>query len=127
MSELNDHLAIRELTARYNRAIDEGDFQGWIDTFSEDGVYENRGKKIRGHAELLEFVRARTNVTIHATTDPIITINGDTAEQRCTLIAFVRTDEAAQLRGVGYYIDQLVRTADGWRFSHRASTTWQIA
>ena len=37
---LLDRARIRELTARYNRCFDDGDPEGFADTFTEDGVME---------------------------------------------------------------------------------------
>ena len=40
---VEDRLAIQELIARYNHAIDGGDPDGWAATFAPDGTFESRG------------------------------------------------------------------------------------
>ena len=54
-----DKIEIQELVARYNRAIDSGDVEGWVDTFVRDGVFEGLVvPTFRGHDELRAFVTA---------------------------------------------------------------------
>ena len=56
MSKVEDHIAIRELAARYNRAFDYGNAEAWAACFTEDGSFEMAGKKLAaGHADLLAF------------------------------------------------------------------------
>ena len=119
MTDLDDIHAIRELTYRYCRAIDGGDFVGWVNTFSDDGIFESAGERVQGHAALLEFIIGRDPQTLHVTMDSIVNVEGDTATQNCTVVVFMKTDTTAYMRAVGYYDDKLVRTSDGWRFSQR--------
>jgi 3-phenylpropionate/cinnamic acid dioxygenase small subunit len=35
-----DKFAIQELIARYNHAIDFGNYDAWVECFAEDGVFE---------------------------------------------------------------------------------------
>ena len=43
-----DKLEIMELVARYNHAQDQDDYDGWVDTFTEDGVFESPRSGTRG-------------------------------------------------------------------------------
>ena len=55
----SDKIEIQELVARYNRAIDSGDVEGWVDTFLPDGVFEGLVvPTFRGHTELRAFATA---------------------------------------------------------------------
>lgn len=56
-----DYLEIQQLYARYAMAIDSGDAEGWADTFTSDGVFNNSS---RGRTALVQFVhdwRAQRN------------------------------------------------------------------
>jgi uncharacterized protein (TIGR02246 family) len=120
-----DHLAIRELTARYNRAFDDVDSEAWADTFTPDGVMEyGGGAPISGRDALVEMSRKTGYGFVHITTDPIIEIDGDRATQSCTLIVASRSEARDQVAigMTGRYEDELVRTQDGWRFKRRTAT-----
>jgi hypothetical protein len=57
---------------------------------------------------------------VHTTTNHIVTVDGDTAHQRCTLLLIkLGRDGAQSFDRVGWYDDELVRTAAGWRFRSR--------
>jgi uncharacterized protein (TIGR02246 family) len=120
-----DHLAIRELTARYNRAFDDVDSEAWADTFTPDGVMEySGGPPISGRDALIEMSRKTGYGFVHITTDPIIEVDGDRATQSCTLIVANRSKagDPVAIAMTGRYEDELVRTADGWRFERRKAT-----
>jgi uncharacterized protein (TIGR02246 family) len=116
-----DHLAIRELTARYNRAFDDVDSEAWADTFTPDGVMDYGGAPISGRDALIKMSQATGYGVVHITADPIIEVDGDRGTQRCTVIIANRS-EARDRVGItmtGRYEDELVRTPDGWRFKRR--------
>lgn len=121
MTAWEDKLAIRELTARYNQAIDEGRVDDWADTFVEDGVFEpSSGGRFQGRQALAEFARAFSSrfQVRHCTTDAIVEVDGDRATQTCYLILLDRSD-GVKVMNSGVYQDTLVRTPEGWRFAHR--------
>jgi hypothetical protein len=122
LAELTDRLEIRELTARYNRASDTGDGEGFAATFTADGALVMAGKTLcTGSAELVAFA-GKPRGTVHATTDPVLSLNGDEATQECTLLLFrkARDGSSVRLENTGRYEDELVRTQDGWRFRRRS-------
>jgi uncharacterized protein (TIGR02246 family) len=123
-----DRQDIRDLTCRYNDAFDGADAAGWVDTFTEDGVFESRvGGRVEGREALLEWFEKRPHHTIHATTDALVQGDGDSATQVCTVIVFERlADGRAYLRSVGRYSDRLRRTAAGWRFTYRSPVTMRL-
>ena len=58
MSNVEDHLAIRELAARYNRAFDYGDPEAWVECFTEDGTFNIGSKELAaGSDALLAFAK----------------------------------------------------------------------
>ena len=124
VQRLIDQLEIRELTARYNRAFDDGDAEAYAATFTPDGRMEATGiPPAVGHGALENLVRLTPYGIVHITTDPIIEIDGDRARQQCTLIVANRHRDrsAVTLGTTGRYDDELVRTSEGWRFAKRVA------
>jgi uncharacterized protein (TIGR02246 family) len=125
---LIDRARIRELTARYNRCFDDGDPDGFAATFTEDGVMEVEGTfRVQGRDGLAEMVRHTAYGVVHVTVDATVEVDGDRAVQDVKLLVLARPgpDAAAgaksKLTNSGRYHDELVRTADGWRFAHRTA------
>jgi len=50
-----DKFAIQELVARYNHAIDFGNYEAWVECFTEDGVFDGSAGRFVGKAELQKF------------------------------------------------------------------------
>jgi uncharacterized protein (TIGR02246 family) len=130
LSWLVDRAQIRELTARYNRAFDEGDPEGFAATFTEDGVMEvTGGPRTSGRAALAEMVRHTPFGIMHVTADATVEVEGDRAVQDVTLLVVNRPPVDAppdkrrsRVQRSGRYHDELVRTPDGWRFARREAT-----
>lgn len=121
---LRDHEAIRALTARYNSAFDDVEPEAFAAQFTEDGIFEIVGSaRLVGRTQIAAAVRAIGFGVVHATTDPVITIDGDVAIQECTLLVVQRSRERApqRLLATGRYRDTVVRTAEGWKFAHRVA------
>lgn len=120
-----DWIAIRELSARYNRAFDDGDGEAFAATFTPDGTLEFAGGGFSraGRDALASFVATSRYGNVHATTDAIIEVDGDRGRQSCTvLLAWRRRDRSRVLfQMTGRYEDELVRTPDGWRFARRVA------
>ena len=126
VSWLLDRTRIIELTARYNRCFDDGDVDGFVETFTEDGVMEVTGSfSATGREALGDMCRHTPWGTMHVTTGTTVEVNGDNAVQTVTLVVLSRPASKAdtpKLVGTGRYVDQLTRTADGWRFRKRSAT-----
>jgi ketosteroid isomerase-like protein len=124
-SRLADYIAIRELTARYNRAFDDGRIDEVVKTFRDDGVFETQDfGSHEGHDAIRTQFEALGYGWVHTTVDPIITFDGDTAIQECVLLLGKREQDRSAYRWVttGRYRDTLTRTREGWRFLHRYSS-----
>ena len=125
-----DRTRIRELTARYNRCFDDGDPDAFAATFTEDGVMEVVGGPVTtGRAALAEMVRHTPYGVVHVTVDAIVEVEGDRAVQDVTLLVVnrpqpdaPRAERRSRLQRSGRYHDELVRTAEGWRFARRTCT-----
>ena len=114
-----DRIAIRELTASYNRLFDAGDADRWVETFVPHGELVAGDDTYAGHEELAGFCAERGGQFHHLTTDPEIDAMGDRAAQRCSLLLYSTVDDDVALVGIGRYLDELVRTPTGWRFLRR--------
>jgi hypothetical protein len=116
-----DYIAIRDLSARYNRFAEVGDGERYADCWTEDGELDLVGSQVfRGRQELAG-VGAAGALTTHITTDPLIEVDGDVARQTSRLITTYKAPDrsANEFVGTGIYTDELRRTADGWRFHRR--------
>lgn len=64
LAELADRIEIRELTARYNNAIDDGRLEEFLELFTEDAIFEVAGTPpAKGKAEIAALVAAFPPVT----------------------------------------------------------------
>ena len=116
-----DKLAIRELSARYNFAIDEGRVDEWVATFTEGGTFESSLLGTHtGQAALREFGKGYSAAFNgrHCTTDHVVDVDGDRARQRCYLV-LVNNEGGSRVSTTAVYEDDLERTPEGWRFVHR--------
>lgn len=124
-SRVEDELAIRTLTSRYNHAIDEGRIDDWVATFVPDGVFESSALgRSSGEAELRKFCEGYVAAFTgrHCTSDYVIEVNGDDARQRCYLTLVDNGSGQARVAVTAVYDDVLRRTPEGWRFVHRKVT-----
>jgi hypothetical protein len=124
-SELEDRLAIIELTHRYCWALDSKQLELLDTVFELDATAELRSAPLEG----LEAIRSRIHgalapldATQHTVTNHLITVDGNTATSRCYLHSqHVRAAaEGGELYVIaGRYEDELVRTPHGWRIAFR--------
>lgn len=123
---LADYIAIRELSARYNCAVDDCRFAEFANCFTADGVFEIVGlARFAGRRDIEQNVSKFGFGTMHLSTDPTIEISGDSAVQVCSVLVANRQQNRARFRFLttGRYHDDLVRTPDGWRFARRRIDT----
>jgi hypothetical protein len=118
-----NRLAIGDLTARYNRALETGDLETWVGTFVQEGVLRDAGGgRFSGHRELAGFFRATPPARIRVTADAQVDVDGVHARQECrylTLRPGPNGGAAPQVEAVGRYRDELVYERGQWYFSAR--------
>jgi hypothetical protein len=118
-----NRLAIGDLTARYNRALETGDLETWIGTFVQEGVLRGAGgETFSGHRELAGFFRAAPPGRIRVTADAQVDVDGVHARQECrflTLRSGTNGGAAPEVEAVGRYRDELVYERGRWYFSTR--------
>lgn len=117
---MDDIEAIKQLSARYNRAFDYLDVPGYLAVWTEDGFFErsNAGRSYSGHAELAELLTTFGVNGRHVVTDFIIGVNGDTATQSAYL-TYLDADADYKIAIFGVYSDELVRVEGQWKFASR--------
>ena len=126
VSWLIDRAEIRELTARYGRYFDDGDAEEFANLFMEDGSMEVvGGPTTNGRYELTEMCKQVPWGTMHVTVDATVEVDGDSAVQVVNIVVLGRPatrKDKPTFVGTGRYVDDLVRTTEGWRFSKRRVT-----
>ena len=118
----------------YGNAIDYGDRDRFLDCFTDDADYvvtmrigSGDGFEFHGRDELARYFDDHTHAPAawhkHVTTNPSISIDGDTAT---TVSYFLRVDASESDAGPafvlasGRYVDEFARGADGvWRIRSR--------
>lgn len=130
-----DYEAIRQLVARYNFAIDFGEFAQWAACFTPDGVFECiglsdgavTGGRHEGTQALHRYAQGHFRVSKgrarHWNWNLLIEGGGDQAKMTCYLNAqSAGRGGSALLRVTGIYRDELRRTAGQWLFKKREVT-----
>ena len=130
LRRIQDELEIRNLIARLAHLADDGELDEYIDQFTEDATWGGGRHPIRrGHAEILDGVRARRALghmgpgtsSRHAVTTSYIEIEGDRAIGFSVYHYYREVDSAAPtLRSMGVYADVFRRTPRGWRLAERS-------
>lgn len=125
---VDDHIAIQQLYARYNHAIDSGNGEGWAAAFTEDGVFSSATGTFTGGEQLSQFasgfasrIKAR-----HWTNNLVLEGDGKKATGSCYLVLFRLAPGEQPPAGVlttAIYNDELAKGPDGkWRFTKRTVT-----
>jgi hypothetical protein len=121
----DDQRAITAVLIRYATGIDRRDWQLFASCFAEGCSADYPGFGLwHGPAEITDFMAAAhapLGPTLHRMTNFTIQITGDTATAQSYVDALLMPGTAGGdvHRAAGWYDDRLVRTADGWRISHR--------
>jgi 3-phenylpropionate/cinnamic acid dioxygenase small subunit len=111
-----DRDEILQLLYRYCHYIDSHCFHDWVSLFTEDGVFEHRGRVTTGSNDLLKMIAATEHeVMRHLVSNPVIDITGD----RARVHAYLTVMNGREVGSTGAYEDDLVRTEQGWRFARR--------
>jgi ketosteroid isomerase-like protein len=122
-----DQLAIQQLYAKYNHAIDAGDGSGWAACFTADGVFSSATGTFHGTEQLAGFGTAFAQRVKgrHWTNNLVVDGDGATAKGRCYLMLMRLTpgeQPPATILTTAIYEDELMNGADGWKFTRRTVT-----
>ncbi|MCZ2109912.1 MAG: nuclear transport factor 2 family protein [Dehalococcoidia bacterium] len=117
-----DILAITQLYARYNHAIDSGNGAGWAATFTPDGTFSSASGTFTGTEQLTAFATGFSQrlKARHWTNNLVIdgAENGG-ATGSCYLMLLALQEGKANILTTAIYKDQLVKAGDTWKFASR--------
>ena len=116
-----DLTEIDQLYARYNWAIDAGDAEGYAATFTADGVFNANV----GHDAIVKFAttfHAGLGARVrHWNTNLMVVPTASGAHGQVYLVLVDFSTKPATIAASASYSDELVKTAQGWRFAKRAT------
>jgi hypothetical protein len=115
--EMADLLEIQQLAARYMSFSARKEQDRWREVFTPDGVYNAFGTPYG-----LEDFPALLNSAPpgqYIGNVPVVEFDGDTASGTQHYVFIEQTSHEMRL---GWYNDEYVRTADGWRIRSRSTT-----
>jgi SnoaL-like domain len=135
LQDISDRLEITDAVTRYSYGLDQRRWQEWDRAFTADAIIDFSfwGLEPASPADFRKLFSANDSTRIsgqHLLSNQLIWLEGDTARTHAefNLTTLSRSEEpglAHRVRGGGYYEDELVRTADGWRIRlHRGIGKW---
>ena len=131
-NEALDRAHITDLLSRYTWALVDRDWQAWKGVFTADAHvdYSTAGGPVgtpSGAAETFSQMLSMFDVALSAGGNVAINFdNEDTAKVRSvyTMTMRIPGDQPTYMQASGWYLDTIVRTAEGWkihkRFEHLA-------
>lgn len=127
----DDRQDISDLLVRYATGIDRRDWPLFRTVFTDDCELDygeiGAWKGIDAVAEFMEQVHAMAGHTMHRLTNQAVTVDGDKATARTYVDALIMGgDNKTGVNALGFYDDDIVRTADGWRIARRLFTQVRV-
>jgi hypothetical protein len=143
-SYAEDRAQIEDLQARYMFALDFGDIDTYVSTFTEDGILDIIGMKWQGREEIRKALEGMPRnapegeekpagpypaTGRHNITNIVLKIDGDKAVGRAYWFHYGNNNPKrnAQLNSYGHYEDELVKVDGQWLFSKRVIYNEQVA
>jgi ketosteroid isomerase-like protein len=132
MSERDDRQDISDLLVRYATGIDSRDWPLFRTVFTEDCALDygviGSWQGVDAVTEFMQQAHAMAGYTLHRLTNQAITVNGDTAAARTYIDAVIMAGgNDAGVNAWGFYDDEIVRSADGWRIARRRFTQVRVS
>jgi hypothetical protein len=128
LQEISDRLEIQQMLIDYANAIDASNFDELDRLFAADAFIDHsaNGSYVGPYPGFKDYVRnalSRFTHYYHLVSNIAVAIAGDTATARCVCLNPIDVPLPGgtnQVMFIGFwYHTELVRTADGWRFSRR--------
>jgi hypothetical protein len=130
-TDVVDQIRIEQLLGNLGRCLDERDFEGLRELFTENGQVLTPGGEAHGHDALVAQARRRHSDDEgiqHVISNVLATVEGSTAEGRANLVvtfAKTGTDDPAAFRLGEVYAFHLIRAQDHWRIARlEARPVW---
>ena len=139
-----DRALIEDLQARYMFALDFGDVDKYLATFTEDGVLDIGDGEIRGHDAIRKIIggmpgrkeapaskdvpKLRPATGRHNITNIVIKVEGNKAFSTAYWFHYGNNNpqRTATLDSYGHYVDELVKIDGKWLFSKRRIYNEQV-
>jgi hypothetical protein len=133
-NEIKDRSDIIELALKWSSAASRMDARGLGEIFTDAGVVAGvaklapdwDGEDLVGPPIIDRFFSEIFKVLqwVHHTSQVVdLVIEGDRASATTMIIEYARFTDGRLLMVIGDYIDQMIRTPYGWRFSRRELVT----
>ncbi|MDE2404588.1 MAG: nuclear transport factor 2 family protein [Sphingomonadales bacterium] len=123
---MSDREDIQDVVTQYSIGCSRRDWELVTGLFLEDGEWCAAGATIKGRAALgqaMPAFLAKMAYFVQMNAPAVIRIDGDRATAESTIREmgkFIDKDEAFEC--LGWYVDELVRTAEGWKFARKTFT-----
>ena len=123
IQKLFDIEEVRELRSKYGWCYDQNDLDGLVDLFTDDAVcifgpYGEWNGKDAIRAGYTGTLSEHGGATMHAVTNAVITVDGDTAHGEYYLVDFMfGAAKENPLKILAFYREDYRREAAGWRIS----------
>lgn len=116
--------AVLEPVNGYADGCDRRDWSIFDRVFTDDAIGDYGTHQCEGRDQIVAMIQSMLGgcgPTQHLLGNPSVQIEGDTATSRCRIRAshVGSDDQAATFEVWGTYLDDLVRTTDGWRIRRR--------
>ena len=126
-NEALDRAHITDLLSRYTWALVDRDWQAWTEVFTADAHvdYSTAGGPVGTPSEAaatFSQMLSMFDVALSAGGNVAITFdNEDTAKVRSvyTMTMRIPGDQPTYMQASGWYLDTIVRTAEGWKIHNR--------
>lgn len=123
IGEMEDRLAIRELIETYNDAVFRRDADAWINTWTEDAVWDLLGNEIPGRDTILQAwlgaMEGFSYVGFFATPGAI-EVSGMSAMSRVYVRETLVMKDGSKRNIEGLYNDTYTKIDGAWKFSRRS-------
>ena len=122
---------IADVLVRYAAGIDQRDWALFRTCFTDD-VDADYGDTGHFHGvdditQWMDRTHADFGYTLHRISNPHITVTAGGATTRCYVDAVIMApDGKSGVNAIGFYDDEFVETADGWRIVRRRFTNVRI-
>lgn len=119
---VEDRLELHELPGRYGDTIDDRNWAGLDRIFTPDGVFDLTDLDIPLLVGLPEIKRFMDQDAQHPKTHTMTNIYVDESPEGVKLNFRIVALQRGGLAGTASYYDDVVKTPDGWRVTHRVVT-----
>jgi len=123
---MEDCVAIQQLINRYSVSSSRGDVDDIVSTYADNGVWKipSMETAFEGHAAIRDGLTAFTSqqeYLVQQNAPGVIAVDGDSATATSTVCERGKVSGSEDaFEALGFYVDKIVRTPDGWRFQERS-------